>query len=112
MDLIEVVKVSQVIVLIVGGMLSSAVTAIVTFKIMQYKVDRIAKDQADHKLELEDKLKRHESDMKSQFANYKQEVSENNKAIWNKMEKFEDKFDRLFQSIGKIEGILTAKDKD
>lgn len=109
MDLVEVVKLSQVIILIIGGMLSSGVTAIVTFKIMQYKLDRNTRDQENHRLDMKEQFESHRREIKELIAAHKTEVSENSRALWNKMEKFEDKFDRLFAHIGKIEGILVGK---
>lgn len=55
-------------------------------------------------------LDEHKLFTKESIAAQKENFDKNNKAIWDKIEAFGNKFDRLFEGLGEIKGMLNRKD--
>lgn len=80
---------------LVGGMF----LALVWFIRLEQRQKNTQKELEDHKLTT-----------KESIAAQKENFDKNNKAIWDKIEAFGNKFDRLFEGLGEIKGMLNRKD--
>lgn len=75
--------------------------ALIWFIRLENKVNNGAKEFEAHQRETSKKFEKQEDAMK-----------ENNLALWNKIQVVESKFDKLFESIGEIKGLINHKGKD
>lgn len=109
-------KLSNLIILLIGGL----VTAYVTFKFLQRDVARLSVEierlklniievEAKSNSQIEKQIQDVTMSLNKQIDQHREEVTNNTKALWNKIERFEDKFDRLFQAVGEIKGIVSVR---
>ena len=84
---------------IFASLVLGAGVALIWFIRLEQKAKYTERDLADHKEE-----------MKEAHIQIKGDVEKNNKSIWEAITAINNNFNRLFESIGEIKGLIGKKD--
>ena len=102
MDLDSGIKTVHLIILLGGALVVPLISAVVTFKLMEFKVNSLTISIRESRSELMERHIAFESRISNDLKEHKFEVSDNNRAIWQKLDKLNDRFDKVFQLLGEI----------
>jgi len=98
------------LIVIAGSVLSCGVGFIVSFRLSQIKIAELNEKNKELERNLEADLKKLEYDLLTRLKDHKDETYSNSKAIWDKIDKLGDKFDKVIQAVGEIKGLMSKGD--
>ena len=95
---------------IISNILIPAVASVVSFaasySLVKYRLLQVERDLGAQEDKMDSKHRELREEIKAELKVHKKDISDNTLAIWNKIDKFEDKFNKILEMIGEIKGIL------